>query len=97
LVFVSGGKDPWSPLGLEVPPESALIDEQDDWSVYEASYGQHFHVPEGFHGPESSSSELAHAVWRAAFEMAGVELPGQAQASVGEKASGVELDGFRRR
>ncbi len=97
LVFVSGGKDPWSPLGLEVPPESALIDEQEHWSVYEASYGRHFHVPEGFHGPESSSWELAHAVWRAAFEMAGVELPGQAQASVGEKASGVELDGFRGR
>jgi pimeloyl-ACP methyl ester carboxylesterase len=75
LVFASGGKDPWSPLGLEVPPESDLIDQQERWSEYEASYGRHFHVPEGFHCPPCSDLELSLATWASSFELAGVEVP----------------------
>ncbi len=75
LVFVSGGKDPWSPIGLEVPPESDRIDQQEGYSEYATSYGRHFHVPEGFHGPARSVPGLQHTVWATAFELAGVELP----------------------
>jgi len=75
MVFVSGGKDPWSPIGLEVPPESDRIDQQEGYSEYATSYGRHFHVPEGFHGPSRSVPGLQHTVWATAFELAGVELP----------------------
>ena len=75
LVFVSGGKDPWSPLGLEVPPESDRIDQQERWSEYETSYGRHFHAPDGFHPPTGSDPEIARAATLAAFELAGVEVP----------------------
>jgi len=75
IVFVSGGKDPWSPIGLEVPPESERIDQQEGYSEYATSYGGHFHVPEGFHGPARSVPGLQHTVWATAFELAGVELP----------------------
>ena len=75
LVFLSGGKDPWSPLGLEVPPESDRIDQQERWSEYETSYGRHFHAPAGFHAPSGSDPELARAATLAAFELAAVEVP----------------------
>lgn len=76
LVFVSGGKDPWAPVGLEVPPESQLVDEQETWSEYEASYGRHFHAPEAFHCPPCSDrEELSPATFRSLFELAGVETP----------------------
>jgi pimeloyl-ACP methyl ester carboxylesterase len=73
LVFMSGGKDPWSPVGLEVPPENQLIDQQDRWSEYETRYGGHFHSPEGFHCPPCSDLELATAAWESLFELAGLE------------------------
>ena len=75
LVFLSGGKDPWSPLGLEVPPESDRIDQQERWSEYETSYGGHFHAPDGFHAPSGSDPEFARAITLAAFGLAGVEVP----------------------
>jgi pimeloyl-ACP methyl ester carboxylesterase len=74
LVYASGGKDPFSPRGLEVPPESALIDQQERWSVYETSYGLHFHAPNGYLNPPSTDQELAQATWRALFELAEVEV-----------------------
>lgn len=75
LVFASGGKDPWSPLGLEVPPESQVIDKQETWSEYDASYGRHFHSPEGFHCPPCDDPEiLGRATWRSLFELTGVEF-----------------------
>jgi len=73
LVFLSGGNDPWRPLGLEVPPESARIDEQPTWSVYETSYGRHFHIPDAFHNPEAGDLPLAQAAFGALFDLAGVE------------------------
>jgi pimeloyl-ACP methyl ester carboxylesterase len=73
LVFASGGKDPWSGVGLEVPPESDLIDQQERWSEYQTSYGLHFHSPEGFHCPPCSDLELSQLTWQASFELAGIE------------------------
>lgn len=75
LVFVSGGKDPWAPIGLEVPPESDRVDEQEGWSEYTASYGRHFHAPEAFHGPPAHTPGLGPVMWQRAFELAGVEVP----------------------
>jgi pimeloyl-ACP methyl ester carboxylesterase len=75
IVFASGGKDPWSPIGLELPPESDRIDQQEGYSEYATSYGRHFHVPEGFHGPTRQVPGLQHTVWATAFELAGIELP----------------------
>lgn len=68
-------KYPWSPIGLEVPPESDRIDQQEGYSEYATSYGRHFHLPEGFHGPARQGPGLQHTVWATAFELAGVELP----------------------
>ena len=70
LVFMSGGKDPWLPVGLEIPPESELIDQQERWSEYETVYGGYFHSPEGFHCPPCDDLELVTASWESLFELA---------------------------
>jgi hypothetical protein len=73
LVFMSGGNDPWLPVGLEVPAESKVIDQQERWSEYETGYGGYFHSPEGFHCPPCSDLDLATASWESLFELAGLE------------------------
>ncbi len=70
MVYVSGGNDGWLPLGLEPPLEDDAIAVQDRWSVYETTFGLHFHVPDGFHSPDRDDAELAQSMFAALLELA---------------------------
>ncbi|MBI2522020.1 MAG: hypothetical protein HYV97_16505 [Bdellovibrio sp.] len=48
MVYVSGGMDPWSGLGLA--PD------------YQIALGKHFHIPKGFNCPDEDDVELGRAV-----------------------------------